>query len=122
MIISRCYISNKRSKYIEWCSLAHCLLYFHICLNLVKRHMSRSLYHYLNIFFPCSVCKLRKCYKFLYLCRISGILKTSRTAGITKTHCNIILPAYIEYLIIILIERIFISCHLHPCINDRATS
>ena len=84
--------------------------------------MSWSFNHNLDILLPCSSCKLAKCNKFFNLWDIWCIHNTSRSARISKTHCNIIFSAYLKHSVIIFKERILISCHLHPCIYDRTAS
>ena len=118
MIIARCNIRNERSKHIKWCSLTDCLLNLHIRFDLIKRHMTRSLDHNLNILFPGTSCQLTECDQLLNLGNIGCILQTARTTCITKAHRNIIFSADIQHFIIILVEWILITGHLHPCIND----
>ena len=114
MIISWCYIRHKRSKNIERRSLADSLLYLHVSFYLIHRHMSRAFYHYLNISCPCSLCEFSKPYKLLYLTSVSSIGQTSRSACITETYGHIVLSAYLKNLIIVLVERVLLTCHCHP--------
>ena len=84
--------------------------------------MSWTFNHNLNILFPRTSCKFTKSYKLFNLWYIRSIHNTSRTAGITKTHSDIIFPAYVKDFIIIFKKWIFVSSHFHPCIYDRAAS
>ena len=94
---------------MERCALTDGLLYFHICLNLIKRHMSRSLNHNLNVLFPCTFGQLAKTYKLLDLAYVCCVSQTSRTAGITKGDGHIILAADIQDLVVVFIERILLT-------------
>ena len=82
VVISRCNICYDRSKYIERSSSADCLLYLHICFNLIERHMTRSFDHYLNILCPGSLCQFTQSYQFFNLTYIRCICEASRSAGI----------------------------------------
>ena len=81
MVITRCNIRDERSKDIERSTLADGLLNLHVCRDLVKWHMTRSLYHNLHILLPCTAGQLTKRHKLLNLRNVGCILKTSRTAS-----------------------------------------
>ena len=115
VIISWSNICNYRSQYIEWSSHTYCLLYLHISSYLIHRHMTRSLNHYLNISFPCTLSKLSKTNKFLYLTYVTSVSNTAWTAGITKGNSYIIFTTYFKYFIIVFIKWILFACHTHPC-------
>ena len=119
MIISGRNISYQRSQYIEGRALADSLLNLHIGSNLIQRHMSRPLNHNLYILFPGPSCQLSQRNQLLHLGNIGGILQTSRTACISQTQGYVILSADIENSLIVLVERILLSRHFHPCKNDR---
>ena len=84
--------------------------------------MSRSLYHDLYVVIPCTLCELSKSYKLLYLAYICCICQAARSAGISKRDCHIVLLTDFKYLIIVLVERIFLSCHAHPCKYKAAST
>ena len=84
MVITRSNISNKRSKYIERSTHADRLLNFHIGRNLIKRNVSRTFDHNLNVVVPGTFGKFAEADKFFNLADIRGISQTSRTAGITE--------------------------------------
>ena len=77
--------------------------------------MSRSFYHYLYIFLPCTFCKFSKANQFFNLAYIGTICKAAWTAGITKRNRYIVFLTDIKNFIEIFIERVFFSCHCHPC-------
>ena len=84
VIVSRCYICDKRSKYVEWCAHTECLLNFHVGCNLIEWHMTRALNHNLYVMIPRALCQLSKSDKLLYLTYIRCVRKTSRTTCISK--------------------------------------
>ena len=122
MIISRSNVCYKRSEHVERSTMAQCFLDFHICCNLVHRHMARAFDHYLNVFLPCTFCQFSKRDQFFNLCSVCSICNTAGTACITETHSNVIFLTDIENFIIMLIERIFLSGHFHPGEHDRSTA
>ena len=122
VIITRSNIGHKWSKYIEWCTLTDGLLDFHVGCDLVQRHMARTLNHNLYVFLPGTFCQLAQSNQLLNLGDIGGILQTSRTAGVTKAHGDIVFLADIKDLIVVLIERILLSCHFHPCEDDGTSA
>ena len=95
---------------------------FHICRNLIYRHMSRTFNHNLHILFPSTFCQNAKLDKLCNLWRVCRIMCRTRTASVTKTDCYIIFCKYVKHLVIILIKRIFIACHFHPSKNQRTAS
>ena len=117
MVISRCDISYKRSKYIERSALADGLLYLHICSDLVKRYMSRPLDHYLYILLPGTLSQLTKSYQLIDLADISSVSKAARSAGIAKRNRHIVLSTDIQDFIEVRIERVLLTCHRHPGID-----
>ena len=76
--------------------------------------MTRTFHHDLNIVCPGPFCQLAQTDKLLDLAYISSIRQTSGTAGIPERNGHIVLFAYIQNLIIILIEGILLACHTHP--------
>ena len=115
MVITGSNIGNKRSQYIERSTHTDCLLDFHIRRNLVKRHMSGAFYHNLNIFLPCTFCKFTQTNQFFNLADIGCVCKTAGTAGVAKRYGHIIFPTDIQNFIVILVKRILLSGHTHPC-------
>ena len=77
--------------------------------------MSRTFYHNLYIVIPGTFCKFSQTNKFFNLAYICCICKTSRTAGVAKRNCYIILFADIKNFIIVFIEWVLFACHTHPC-------
>ena len=84
--------------------------------------MPRAFDHYLHILLPCPESQLPESHQLLDLRRIRGIIYAARPAGIPKAYSHVIFPADIQKLIVILKERILISRHLHPGINDGTAS
>ena len=121
MIISGSDICYQRSKYIERCTHADALLYFHVRSNLIQRHMSRTFYHNLYIVIPCTLGQFSEADEFFNLAHISSVSKTSRTTGITKGNGNIIFFADVEDFIVMLIEWVLFSGHAHPC-KDKTSA
>ena len=121
MVITRSNICHQRTKDIKRGSLADSLLYLHIGLNLVQRHMSRSFYDDLHILFPRPSGQLPQRHQLLNLGYIRCILNTSRTAGVSQAQCHIIGLTDIQYLLKMLIKRIFLSRHFHPCKYNRTS-
>ena len=115
MIISWGNISYQRSKNIERRIMTYPLLQSHICRNFIHSHMSGTLDHYLNVLFPCTLSQIPKFNKFRNLPGISTVMDRSRSKSVTKTNRNIIFTKYFQNIIIVFIERIFISRHFHPC-------
>lgn len=72
------------------------LLYFHIRLNLVKRHMSGAFHHNLYTFCPRTFCQFAEADKLFYLTHITGISKTSGAAGISERNRHIVFSADIQ--------------------------
>ena len=77
--------------------------------------MARAFYHNLYVVIPCSLGQFSKSYQLFNLTYICGICQTTRSAGITQRNGHIILFADIKDFIIILVKRIFLSGHAHPC-------
>ena len=115
-------VRNQRSENVERRTLADGLLYLHIRFYLVKRNVSRSLDHNLNVLCPRALCKLTKAYKLFYLANVACICKAARTAGITQRDSHIILAADVKYLVKILVERVFLARHAHPRKYQRAAA
>ena len=49
---------KRQPQDIERCAFAERLLDFHVCGNLIKRHMARAFYNDLDILVPCLLGKL----------------------------------------------------------------
>ena len=122
MVISRCNICYKRSKYIKRSAHTNGLLYFHIGCHLIQRYMSRSFHHNLYIMHPCTLGQFSKADKFLDLTYVGCICQTSWTTGIPKGNGNIIFLTNIKNFIKILIKWILFSCHAHPCKNQASAT
>ena len=69
----------------------------------------------LHIMCPCTFCQFAEAYKLFNLAYVCGIGQTSRAACITKGDVNIVFFTDIQNLVEMFIERIFFSCHAHPC-------
>ena len=122
MVISRSNICHKWSQYIKRRSLTNGLLHFHICLDLIQRHMSRTFHHHLNILLPCPPGQFAQTHQLLDLADVRCICKTSWSACVTEWNRHIIFPTNIQNLIIIFIKWIFFPCHTHPRKYKRTTS
>ena len=84
--------------------------------------MSRTFHHNLNISFPCSFCQLSQSYQFLYLTSVCCVCKTARATRISKAYGHVILSADFYNLIVVLVERILISGHGHPCEYEASST
>ena len=84
--------------------------------------MSRTFDHYLDIVIPRALCQFTEPYELLDLAYIGSVCETSRTACVSKRDSDIVLFADIEDLIIILVERILLAGHAHPCKYKAASS
>ena len=122
VIIARSDICYDRSEYVERCTHAEGLLHLHVSLNLIHRHVSRTLNHHLNILLPRALCKLTESYELLNLAYIAAVCKAARAAGVAERDSYIILTADVQNLIVVLIERILLPCHAHPCKNKRTST
>ena len=122
VIITRCDIRYERSEYIERCPHAEGLLHFHVCRDLVEWHVTRALDHDLNIVRPGTLRELTETYELLDLAYIGRIGETARTAGITERNGDIILLTDIEDLVEVLVERVLLAGHAHPCEHKAAAT
>ena len=84
--------------------------------------MSRSLYHDLYVFLPCTLCQFTQAYQFFNLAHIRGIRQASRTTCVAERDRHVVLPADIQNLIVIFIERILFSRHAHPGKYQRSSA
>ena len=84
MVISGSNIRHKWSQYIKRRSLTNGLLHFHICLDLIQRHMSRTFHHHLNILLPCPPGQFAQTHQLLNLADVRCICKTSWSACVTE--------------------------------------
>ena len=84
--------------------------------------MPRSLHHDLYITLPRALRQFAQAHQFLNLTHIGRVRKTSRSAGIAKRYRHVVLAADLQYLIVIFIKRILLTCHAHPCENKRTAS
>ena len=122
VVIAGGNICYQGPQYIKRCAVAECFLNFHICGNLIHGHVAGAFNHYLHILRPCALCQLPKGNQLLNLCRIGCIRKTAGAAGIPKAHGDIIFPTDIQNFIVMLIKRVFVACHFHPCKHDGAAA
>ena len=107
-------VCDKGPQNIEGRAHADGLLHLHICCDLVQRHVSGSFDHDLNVVGPCSFGELAEADQFFDLAHICRVCKTARSAGVSEGDRHIVFLADLQDLVIVLIERIFISRHAHP--------
>ena len=77
--------------------------------------MTRTLDHNLNVMCPCTLREFTETYELLDLAYIGRIRETARTAGIAEGNGDIILLTDIEDLVEVLVERVLLTGHTHPC-------
>src|SRR3972149_286857 len=84
--------------------------------------MARSLYHDLDVFFPCLQCQLAKYLQLCKLCLVTCISKTARSQAIAKAQTYIISPAYLKYTVKVCVQRVLLIMISHPLGHDRSAA
>ena len=82
--------------------------------------MSGTFNNHLYVFFPGSFRQFTQSYQLFDLGNIPGVRDTAWSAGVAQAQCHIIFPADFQDMVIVLIERIFLSGHFHPGKDNRA--
>ena len=82
--------------------------------------MSGAFYHNLYVLLPCALGKLTEPYELFDLAHVSGVGDTARTARVSERDRNVVLPADIQDLVVVLVERILVAGHAHPREDQRA--
>ena len=122
MIITGGNVCYQGPQDIERCAFAERLLDFHVCGNLIKRHMARAFYNDLDILVPCLLGKLTQGNQLLDLGNIGSVRDTSGPAGVAQTEGYIIFLANLQDLVEMFKERVFKTGHFHPGEDDGTAS
>ena len=84
--------------------------------------MTWTFNHHLHVVLPRSVRKFSETHELFNLANVCRVCQASRSARVSERHCNVVFLADIKNLVVIFVERIFVSCHHHPCKDERASA
>ena len=76
--------------------------------------MSRALHHHLHVPGPGPFGQLAQPYQLLNLAHVAAVGQTAGAAGVSQGDGHVVLPADVQNLVKILIERILFPGHAHP--------
>ena len=102
--------------------IAKTLFFFHVKLNLIKRYVTWTFYHYLDIFLSCSSAKATKLCKLGKLRLIASISQAAWAKTIAKAECDIVFCADIADFIKGFVKGILFMMLYHPRSHERATT
>ena len=122
MIVGWGNVGNERAEGVEWSTMTFFNLAFHIFLNLMHWHMTRTFDKCLYILSPSTLYEFAHSIELGKLCCIVGIIGRTRTQAIAQRNGNIIFSADVADVIEMFVEETLLLMHLAPLRDDAATT
>ena len=84
--------------------------------------MAGTFDHNLHVLRPRTLCKVAQLDQLTDLPCIGRIINAARAQCVAQRNGNVVAAQNVQYLVVILEERILIAGHLHPCEQQRAAA
>ena len=122
VVVARRDVRDERSEHVARRVAAEALLELHVRLDLVVRHVARSLDHDLDAALPGAVHELAERDELRELAAVRRVGRAPRAHAIAKADGHIVLLADVEDVIVVLVERVLHLVVQHPARDEGAAA
>ena len=122
VVVARRDIRDERSEHVERRMAAEALLELHVRLDLVVRHVARSLDHDLDAALPGAVHELAERDELRELAAVRRVGRAAGAHAVAEADGHIVLLADVEDVVIVLVERVLHLVVQHPARDEGAAA
>ncbi len=122
MVVAGGDVGNERTEGVEWSLVTVVELSLHILLNLLQRHMTRTLDKCLYVFVPGTCYEFTHRVEFGKLSRIIGVGNTAGAQSVAKRECNIVFSHDVADVVEMLIQETLPILQQAPFTHDAAST
>ena len=115
-------VGDEGSQHVERGTHADALLHLHIGGDLIQGHMAGAFHHDLHVVGPSPLGQLAQTDQLLDLADVGGVGQAAGAACVAQRDGHIVLFADVQNFIEVLVERVFVAGHAHPCEDQRAAA